>query len=103
MGKAVLRRAMTGLLPAAIVSRPKQPFLAPPLSRFEGRRASALVQDVLRSRAAERVPFVDRARLWRLLDALPGMGAQQRALRDPVLFVLLTATLLGEQCMGVGR
>jgi asparagine synthase (glutamine-hydrolysing) len=97
--KAVLRDAAAGLLPADTVARPKHPFLAPPVTRFASPRGRALLEDVLRSAAVEGVPFVDRGRVGALLDALPVLAPEAQAAAEPVLFTLLTATLLSERLL----
>jgi asparagine synthase (glutamine-hydrolysing) len=87
--KPVLRRAMTGIVPDAILARPKQPFLAPPLSRL----APALVQDTLRTHA-RRSPLVDRDRLLAILDALPALSPAEQQAWDPALMLVLSAAIL---------
>jgi asparagine synthetase B (glutamine-hydrolysing) len=87
--KPVLRRAMTGVVPADVLARPKQPFLAPPLSRV----APELVQDTLRAHAA-RSPLVDRVQLRAVLDALPAMSAAEQQAWDPALMLVLSAAIL---------
>jgi asparagine synthase (glutamine-hydrolysing) len=89
LDKPVLRRAMTGLAPAAALARPKHPFLAPPLSRL----APALVQDTLRAHA-RRSPLVDGARLVAVLDALPAMAGAEQQAWDAALMLILSAAIL---------
>jgi asparagine synthase (glutamine-hydrolysing) len=89
LDKPVLRRAVAGLVPAAIAARPKHPFLAPPLARL----APALVQDTLRAHA-RRSPLVDGARLAALLDALPAMADVELQAWDAALMLILSAAIL---------
>jgi asparagine synthase (glutamine-hydrolysing) len=87
--KPVLRQAMAGIVPDAILARPKHPFLAPPLSRL----APALVQDTLRTHARTS-PLVDRARLLATLDALPALSPAAQQAWDPALMLVLSAAIL---------
>jgi len=87
--KPVLRAAVQDVVPAAVLARPKHPFLAPPLSVI----APALVQDLLRAHA-RRSPLVDRPRLLALLDALPDLAPTARRAWDPALMLLLSAAIV---------
>lgn len=89
LDKPVLRRAMRELVPAAVLERPKHPFLAPPLTQL----APALVQDRLRTHAA-RSSLVDGPALRAVLDALPRMAPAEQQAWDPALMLVLSAALL---------
>ncbi|MBI4423062.1 MAG: asparagine synthase (glutamine-hydrolyzing) [Elusimicrobia bacterium] len=84
--KLPLREAMRGLLPDAVVDRPKHPFYAPPVSG----RLEELLQDVLRSGPS---PLFDRAAVLAVLERRRG-DARERLASDPVLMTVLTACLL---------
>jgi asparagine synthase (glutamine-hydrolysing) len=92
--KHVLREATTGLLPERTRTKPKHPFLAPPLSLHPTPRTRALVHDVLTGRAIDAVPYVDRKRVASFLQNLDGAGVAERRAASPVVFTLLTACLL---------
>ena len=92
--KTVLRDAVRDLVPARIAARPKHPFLAPPLAVFASPRLATLVGDTLGSAAFASLPFFDRARVRRWLDALPSLGTDARRAADPLLMTLVTAALL---------
>jgi len=89
LDKPVLRRAMQGVVPAAVAARPKHPFLAPPLARL----APALVQDTLRAHA-RRSRLVDGRRLVEVLDALPAMADVELQAWDAALMLILSAAIL---------
>jgi len=89
LDKPVLREAMRGLVPAAVLARPKHPFLAPPLAQL----APALLQDRLRTHAT-RSALVDGPALRALLDALPGMAPADQQAWDPALMLVLSASIL---------
>jgi asparagine synthase (glutamine-hydrolysing) len=87
--KPVLRAAVKDVVPAAVLARPKHPFLAPPLSVV----APALVQDLLRAHA-RRSALIDGPRLVALLDALPDLAPAERRAWDPALMLLLSAAIV---------
>lgn len=89
LDKPVLRRAVHDLVPAAVLARPKHPFLAPPLSRL----APALVQDTLRAHARQS-SLVDGPALVAVLDALPAMSEADQQAWDPALMLMLSAAVL---------
>lgn len=95
--KHVLREAVRDLLPESTRTRPKHPFLAPPLCLHGSPRSWALVRDVLSSTALGDVPFIDRRRVHALLDDLERAPAAQRTAAEPILFTLLTACLLARR------
>jgi len=90
--KAVLREALRGLLPAAVLARPKQPFLAPPVLAFgEGFDAArGLLLSVVTY-----APFFDPTAVTRWIDALADAGTEARVAAEPVWTLLTTAGLLG--------
>ena len=87
--KPVLRDAVADLVPAHIRTRPKHPFLAPPLSRL----APALVQDTLRTHARAS-SLVDGAALIAVLDRLRTMSPDEQQQWDPALMLILSAAIL---------
>jgi asparagine synthase (glutamine-hydrolysing) len=95
--KHVLREAARGLVPESTRVRPKHPFLAPPLTLHTTTRGRALVRDLLSSAAIEDVPFVDRKRVMAFLDGLDTATEEMRHDAEPVLFLLLSACLLGKR------
>ncbi len=95
--KYVLREAVRGLLPEPTRVRPKHPFLAPPLAVHATSRTEAMVRDVLSGAALADVPFVDSAKVTAFLDGLRDADAAARQAAEPVLFTLLTASLLGQR------
>jgi asparagine synthase (glutamine-hydrolysing) len=66
--KHVLKRVAAGLVPAAILQRPKQPYRAPDAPSFAGRDAPAWVGETLDRRAVAEAAVFDALaieRLWR--------------------------------------
>jgi len=95
--KYILRQAVKPLISETIYKRQKHPFVAPPLSRFAGKDADDALQDALRSKSFEAVPFFDHAAVHRLLDSLPSMKAEDRGAVDPVLMTAMSAAALHER------
>jgi asparagine synthase (glutamine-hydrolysing) len=89
--KAVLRDALRGVVPEAVRTRNKQPFLAPPVlagATFDDARS--LVLD-----AIEHVPYFDLRAVRGWIDGLARAGEDERAAADPVWTTLSSAGLLG--------
>ena len=97
--KHVLREAMKGYLPEAIVTRPKHPFLAPPLTVFSDPDGWALLQDRLHSAGMAAVPLFDVDRVRRFADGLHRAPLAERAAAEPVLMTLLTASFIQTRLM----
>jgi len=69
--KHLLKRAMAGYLPPAIVERHKQPYRAPDISAFFGRAATPAYVDELMGRAAiARYGYFDPERVERLVKKI---------------------------------
>ncbi len=95
--KYVLREAVKPLISETIYKRQKHPFVAPPLSRFANKEADGALQDVLRSKNFESVPFFDHGKVRQLLDSLPTMKAEDRGALDPVLMTAMSAAALHQR------
>jgi hypothetical protein len=80
-----------------VLRREKHPFVAPPMV---GRMAE-LASDVLRGGAFRGSPLFDADKVIALLDALPTMTPEARKHSDPVLYLALSAAVLGER-FGLG-
>ena len=94
-GKYALREAVRELIPRRVYARPKHPFLAPPA--VGGDPLWRMMQDVVRSRALEALPFFDAVRVRRLFDRLHTADAAERIALDPVVCVVVSACLLQER------
>lgn len=90
--KLLLRESLRGVLPERVRIRPKHPFLAPPLES-EG-MVRDFVRDTLRSEACRSLPLLNHRAVIAWSDALDTLPTSARARLDPVLMLLLTATLL---------
>jgi asparagine synthase (glutamine-hydrolysing) len=95
--KYVLREAVRPLVTETVYRRQKHPFTAPPLSRFSTPALDGRLREMLDGPGLRSIPFFDRAAVLRLLDELPRLPARERAATDPVLMLVLTASLIQER------
>ena len=92
--KFILREAVKPFITKTIYERRKHPFVAPPVSAFAGAATFDLINDVLRSRSFDALPFFNKKKLFDLLERLPSMKQSERAACDPVLMTALSAASL---------
>lgn len=92
--KYVLREAVKPFVRDQVYRGIKQPFLAPPTMMRSGNPMYELLQDTLRSKDLESVPFFDRASVVRFLDKLPAMEEDARSSMDPILFMIASISIL---------
>jgi asparagine synthase (glutamine-hydrolysing) len=95
--KFVLRESARPVLTDTVYRRQKHPFLSPPASLNPDDRLHEMVQDALRGSRMRHVPFVDQARIVRMLDGLPRLTPGEQVAIDPILMLLLSACVLGER------
>lgn len=96
--KAVLRDAVADLVPPEIATRPKQPFLAPPVLSHGDQHEAA--RELLLS-VVSHVPFFDAPAVRRWLDELTTASVEERAAAEPVWTTITSAALLGKT-LGLG-
>lgn len=97
--KHVLKRAAAGLVPEAILRRPKQPYRAPDAPSFVGVGAPAWVAEVVSERAVAEAGIFDSTavgRLWRKCLSHPS-GEQFSNADNMALVGVLSTGLLFEQ------
>jgi asparagine synthase (glutamine-hydrolysing) len=97
--KHVLKRAATGLVPDAVVRRPKQPYRAPDALSFVGSDAPDWVAEVVSAEAVRRAGVFDAGmveRLWRKCRASDG-GEQFSNADNMALVGVLSTGLLHER------
>jgi asparagine synthase (glutamine-hydrolysing) len=95
--KFVLRKAMRSVVPPEICGRRKRPLSAP-LGLTDGRSPFAqLLEDILRSRYLENIPFVDAKATRQLLDRRPSMDPLPRQRLEAPLMSLASACVLSEK------
>jgi asparagine synthase (glutamine-hydrolysing) len=95
--KYVLREAARPVLTDTVYRRQKHPFLSPPATLNPNDRLHEMVHDTLRGSSLDRMPFVDRARVARLLDGLGELDPGAQVAIDQILMMLLSGCVLGER------
>ncbi|MFC5288463.1 asparagine synthase (glutamine-hydrolyzing) [Actinokineospora guangxiensis] len=100
--KPVLREALRGLLPAAVVQAGKKPFFAPPAVSDD--RSLALLTELVEGPTLDAVPFVDPVRVRALVGRLREVPAARRlAFEKPLLLVAGMVVLTEHFHLGRGR
>jgi asparagine synthase (glutamine-hydrolysing) len=87
--KYILREALAGIVPEHVLVREKHPLLAPLV--VTSPEARPFVGDVL----AHAPPFFDRKAIARLVDRLPTLPPEKRVVEEPVVMMVLSASILG--------
>jgi asparagine synthase (glutamine-hydrolysing) len=99
--KYLLREAAKDVITDTVYRRQKHPFVSPPANAGGRSRMWTLVQDTLRSKAAESVPFLEpravRALADGLADELARMSPIERAIRDMDVMTFVSMVLMHER------
>jgi len=95
--KFVLRKAMRSVVAPEICGRRKRPFAAPGSLADAKSELGRLIQDVLRSRSVESVPFLNKKAIRGLLDRMLSMDAISRRALDAPIMAIASACVLGEE------
>jgi asparagine synthase (glutamine-hydrolysing) len=85
------------VLTDTVYGRQKHPFLSPPATLNPDDRLHEMVNDTLRGSGLDRMPFVDRRKVGRLLDGVEGMDVGEQTSIDQILMILLSGCVLGER------
>lgn len=94
--KYALREATRHVLTDTVYERPKHPFTAPPITLTVDNPFYKLAQEYLRGPALAAMPFFDQKEVIGLLDSLPQMRQSMRISLDPMLMMILSASILQE-------
>ena len=94
--KFVLREAMKPLLTETVYNRQKHPFLSPPALLKPEEPLHALLQDTLRGKALDRVPFLKREGAIQMLDNAATLPDAQKIAVEVPLMLMLSACLMAE-------
>jgi asparagine synthase (glutamine-hydrolysing) len=98
--KYILREATKDVITDTVYRRQKHPFLSPPSAHEPEQGLWMLVQDTLRSKVVEDVPFLDAGGVSAFVDYIGKADAATRTVAEPALMSLLSAVFL-HQRMGV--
>ena len=100
--KYILREATRDVLTDRVYRRQKHPFLSPPEALGKPSRMTALIQDTLRSRTVESIPFLNASAVRSLADRLESMTASERGRIDTDLMFLISAIFVHERFVQAG-
>jgi asparagine synthase (glutamine-hydrolysing) len=92
--KYALREAARPFVTDKVYKRPKQPFTAPHSTLDPSNPFYELIQDTLRSKMLENIPFISPAAIRALLDSIPKMDYRSRITLDPVLLLLVSTCMI---------
>ncbi|MFL6448467.1 MAG: asparagine synthase (glutamine-hydrolyzing) [Bryobacteraceae bacterium] len=95
--KFVLREAMKPLLTETVYRRQKHPFLAPPALLNPDEPLHQMMQDTLRGPALDKIPFVRRNAVLKLLDCIPTLDDGAKTGLEVPLVGLFSACVLAER------
>ena len=95
--KYILREAVRDVLTDRVYRRQKHPFLSPPDALGKPSRMTALIQDTLRSRTVESVPFFNGPAMRRFADRLETMAPAERGSVDSDLMALISIVFMHER------
>jgi asparagine synthase (glutamine-hydrolysing) len=95
--KYILREATRDVLTDRVYRRQKHPFLSPPDALGKPSKMTALIQDTLRSRTVESVPFFNGKAVRRFADRLETMTQAERGSIDTDLMALISIVFMHER------
>jgi asparagine synthase (glutamine-hydrolysing) len=92
-----LREATRDVITDTVYRRQKHPFLSPPDASGVPSKMATLIQDTLRSKVVDSVPFLNGPAIRGLADRLGTMTKAERGRIDPDLMRLVSQILLHER------
>ena len=95
--KWVLREAARPVITDTVYKRQKHPFMSPPSTVQQDGKLYTMMQDTLRSSLLDGPGIYDRAKVVRMLDAIPSMDGPARNRIDPVLMWMGSICLLHQR------
>jgi asparagine synthase (glutamine-hydrolysing) len=94
--KYILKRAVAGLVPPSVLSRPKQPYRAPDIPSFFGAHPAPYLDQYLSERAVRDAGLFDPGRVTQLV-AKCRRGLRQGYREQMALVGILSTQILYEQ------
>jgi len=95
--KWVLREAARGDITDTVYKRQKHPFMSPPSTVQQNGKLFTMLQDTLRSSLLDGPGIYDRAKVVRMLDAIPNMDSTMRTRMDNMLMWMSSICLLHDR------
>jgi asparagine synthase (glutamine-hydrolysing) len=95
--KFILREATRDMITDTVYRRQKHPFYSPPDASGVPSKMATLIQDTLRSKIVDSVPFLNGSAIRSLADRLGGMTMGERSRIDSDLMRLISHIFLHER------
>ncbi len=96
--KWVLKRAMRGALPEAILKRPKQPYMAPDSSCFTQKQSPDYVRELLSEKRIKHTGIFNPIMVGKLYEKCLKQSQSQMSFKDNMAFVgILSSQMLADQ------
>jgi len=95
--KYILREAVKPIVSRTVYQRPKHPFFSPPAASKQGGVLNELIQDTLRGDTLATFPTLDRRAIRGFADELLTMSPSMRASFDPIILLLVSASVLHDR------
>ena len=95
--KHILRVVARNYLPEDIVKKPKQPFMAPPLSMVENNTGWEFINDTLRGQSFADMGVFDQTKVVKLLEETRTKNIEQQIALEPVIMLMLSSFLFHER------
>jgi asparagine synthase (glutamine-hydrolysing) len=95
--KYILREAARDVITDTVYRRQKHPFFSPPDTSGIPTKMATLIQDTLRSKVVDSMPFFNGAGIRSLADRLGSMTTADRGRIDPVLMRLVSQIFLHQR------
>lgn len=88
--KHILRKVATKYIPESVANRPKQSFMAPPLSLLLDEEGMSYFTNHVSSDAFKEMGFFNQEKTLDLLERIPKMSTEEQIAYEPVLMLMLS-------------
>ncbi|MBI2473962.1 asparagine synthase (glutamine-hydrolyzing) [Candidatus Uhrbacteria bacterium] len=92
--KHILRVVARNYLPEEVCLKPKQPFMAPPLSLVENRVGFEFINDVFHSQSFADMNIFDQTKAVRLLETTGDIDIEHQIAIEPIIMLMLSTYLI---------
>ncbi|MDP3985680.1 MAG: asparagine synthase (glutamine-hydrolyzing) [bacterium] len=95
--KHVLRTVARRYLPEEIAAKPKQPFMAPPLSLVDDSTGLEFIHDTFQSRSFADMGIFNQAEALRLVNETRSLEMERQIAMEPIIMLMLSTYLVHTQ------
>ena len=92
--KCILRKIAKKYLTEEIYNRPKQPFMAPPLSLLKNKTGLEFLHDCFAGKAFGEMEFFNQKKAVQLVKKLHTLSPQKQIALEPVIMIMLSVFLV---------